>query len=197
VIARISGTLEEKTADGAVVDVHGVGYRVFFSERTLSRLPPPGSALVVRVRTVVREDALDLYGFLSENEEQMFLLLTSVTHVGPKGALNILSGVEPPELARMISTRDMARLTKLQGVGKKTAERLVVELKDRVAGVFLLVGSASPSPGEGHRADVISALVGMGYKAAQAERAALTAEERLGPGANLDALVTEAVRAAR
>jgi holliday junction DNA helicase RuvA len=198
VIARLSGHVEEKTLDGAVIDVSGVGYRVYLSQRTLTKLPPAGSAVVVRVQTVVREDALDLYGFLSESEEQMFLLLTSVTHVGPRGAMNILSGAAPEDLARTITSRDLARLTKLPGVGKKTAERLLVELKDKVGDIFGRVAAASAgATSVGHRADVVSALVGMGYKPAQAEHAALVAEERLGPAASLDALVTEALRAAR
>ncbi len=197
-IARLSGRVEEKTLDGAVIDVSGVGYRVYFSERTLARVPPVGSSILVRVQTVVREDAFDLFGFLSETEERMFLLLTSVTHVGPKGALNILSGADPEELSRCIGSRDLARLTKLPGVGKKTAERLVLELKDKVSDVFgHAVVADQAAPAGGHRADLVSALVGMGYKPAQAERAAQVAEERLGPSAPLDALVTEALRAAR
>jgi Holliday junction DNA helicase RuvA len=198
VIASLSGVLAEKSGEEAVVDVNGVGYRVFVSLRSMARLPAEGERVRLRVRTVVREDALDLYGFSSVAEEELFLLLTSVSHVGPKLAMTVLSGMEPGELAGAIAAGDLARLTRLHGVGKKTAERLVVELKDKVGA--LATAPSAPAPTQkptGQRADLVGALVNLGYKPAQAEAAAERAEEAAGPGASLDVLIREALRAAR
>src|SRR4051812_24377731 len=126
-IASLKGLVSEKGLNEATLDVQGVGYRVAFSLLTLARLPDEGQPCHVRIRTVVREDALELYGFLSRPEEEMFLLLTSVSHVGPKLALMVLSGLEVNDLALAISRGEVARLTRVHGVGKKTAERLVLE----------------------------------------------------------------------
>jgi Holliday junction DNA helicase RuvA len=198
VIASLSGRIEEKGADEAVVDVNGVGYRVFLSLRSMARLPPTGESVRLRVRTVVREDALDLYGFTSAAEEALFLLLTSVSHVGPKLAMNVLSGLEPSELAQAIGAGDVARLTHLHGVGKKTAERLVMELKDKMGGFAAPSGSgAALRATSGERGDLVSALVNLGYKPAQAEKAAEQAEKKAGAEAGLDVLIREALRAAR
>lgn len=195
-IARLTGRVLDRRPDGAVVDVGGVGYRVSLSLRSLSRLPAVGETVALRTQTVVRTDAFDLYGFVTEAEEEMFLHLTSVQHVGPRGALNILSGMEPSELAASIATGDVERLQRLPGVGKKTAERLCVELKDKVKGFAVAVPSARPATGP-RRTELVSALLGMGYRPAQAERAAERAVERAGPDAPLDALVLEALRAVR
>lgn len=198
-IASLSGVVEEKGIDDAIVDVNGVGYRVFLSLRSMARLPEVGEKTKLRIRTVVREDALDLYGFTSAAEEKLFQMLTTVSHVGPKVALNVLSGMDPGELAHAISSGDIARLTKLHGVGKKTAERLVVELKDKVKtlNVVPLAPESKRADASSLRADLINALVNMGYRPAQAEKAADMAEERAGEGATLDQLIREALRAAR
>ena len=199
-IASLSGVVEEKGLDEAVIDVSGVGYRVFLSLMSIARLPPPGQPVKLRIRTVVREDALDLYGFTTAPEEELFLLLTSVSHVGPKMAMTVLSGIDAGELARAIGAGDVARLTKLHGVGKKTAERLVMELKDKMKTLTLLpqaVGEKPPTQAHGMRGDLIGALQNMGYKPALAEKAADVALERSGEGAGLDALIREALRAAR
>jgi Holliday junction DNA helicase RuvA len=202
VIASLSGVVEAKGVDEAVIDVNGVGYRVYLSLRSLGRLPPEGGRVKLRIRTVVREDALDLYGFATADEEELFLLLTSVSHVGPKMASTILSGMEPTELAHAIATADVARLTRLHGVGKKTAERLVVELKDKMqpllaAAPRLAALGEAPFNVGGRSSDLISALVNLGYKQAQAEKAAESAEQKVGADAALDVLIREALRAAR
>ena len=174
-----------------MIDVNGVGYRVFFSLLTLARLPDEGQSVKVRVRTVVREDALDLFGFLSRAEEDMFLLLTSVPHVGPKLAMTALCGLEVGELALAIGRGDVARLTKIHGVGKKTAERLVLELKDKVKAVVALdkMPEGQPPAAEGIKSDLVSALVNLGYKQQQAEVAAEVAAERAGPDAAFELLL--------
>jgi Holliday junction DNA helicase RuvA len=127
----------EKSLEEAVIDVVGVGYRVAFSTLTMGKLPAEGQPVQVRVRTVVREDAFELFGFLSRAEEQMFLMLTSVSHVGPRLALTVLSGMEVGELAVALGKGEVARLTKIHGIGKKTAERLVLELREKVKELHL------------------------------------------------------------
>lgn len=200
-IASLKGVVAEKNLNDAVIDVAGVGYRVSLSLLTLARLPDEGQPAKVRVRTVVREDAFELFGFLDRAEEEMFLLLTSVSHVGPRLALTVLSGLEVEQLADAIARAEVGRLTKIHGVGKKTAERLVLELKDKVKVVGLesrgarreAAGAAAPGP----RADLVSALINLGYKPPQAEKAAGAAAERAGEDAPFEALFREAMKALR
>jgi Holliday junction DNA helicase RuvA len=199
-IASLRGVVAEKNLNDAVIDVGGVGYRVFLSLLSLSRLPEEGQSTTIRIRTVVREEALDLYGFLSRAEEEMFLLLTSVSQVGPRLAINILSGLEVQSLANAIAGGDLGRLTAIHGVGRKTAERLVLELREKVR--FLLMegekkgaaaGSAKPAP----KSDLISALINLGYKSAQAEKAAEIASDRVGAEAPFELLFREALKGLR
>ncbi|MGC4115631.1 MAG: Holliday junction branch migration protein RuvA [Myxococcales bacterium] len=199
-IASLNGLVDSKSGDEAVIDVGGVGYRVFLSLRSQARMPAEGQKVKLHVRTVVREDAFDLYGFVTKDEEELFLMLTSVSSIGPKTAMNVLSGMEPVELAHAIAAGDLARLTKLHGVGKKTAERLVVELKDKVK-PLLVAAPALHAVGAGALAglpsDLVSALVNLGFKEATAEKAAEAAAQKLGPDAKLDALIREALRVAK
>jgi Holliday junction DNA helicase RuvA len=199
-IAALRGTLVEKSLEEAIIDVGGVGYRVAFSTLTLGKLPAEGQPVQVRVRTVVREDAFELFGFLTRGEEEMFLLLTSVSHVGPRLALTVLSGMEVPELVVAIAKQEVSRLTKIHGIGKKTAERLVLELKDKVKTLHLEAVATSatvPPPVAGPMADLVSALLNLGYKAPQAEKAAELAGERLGAEAQFQALFREALKVLR
>jgi Holliday junction DNA helicase RuvA len=142
VIARLSGTVAEKGADHAILEVGGVGYLVHLSAVTLASLPGRGGAATLRTFTNVRQDAIELYGFATEEEEAVFRALIDVKGVGPRAAQNILSGIEARELAQAVAQGDVARLTKVPGVGKKTAERLVVELKEKLA---LLARAAGPA----------------------------------------------------
>ena len=199
-IASLDGVVLEKNLTDAVLDVHGVGYRVTLSLLSLAKLPEVGERAKLRIRTVVREDAFDLYGFLSRAEEELFLMLTSVSHVGPKVAINVLSGLEVEELTKAIAAGDVARLTKIHGVGKKTAERLVLELKDKMKLVSLdaQVATAGGSKAKGALVgDLVSALLNLGYKSAQAESAAQVAAERAGAEAPFEALFREALKALR
>jgi holliday junction DNA helicase RuvA len=191
VIARLRGVVLEKGLSDAVLDVQGVGYRVALSLLSLARLSPEGQSAELRVRTVVREDALELYGFLSAEEEQMFLLLTSVSHVGPKLALAVLSGLEVPDLAEALSRADIARLTRIHGVGKKTAERLVLELRDKAKA---LASGAPLAPQSGARRDLVSALENLGYRPEAAEEVADAVAGRLGAEAPFESLFREALR---
>ena len=199
-IASLKGTMLEKNLGDAVIDVGGVGYRVSLSLLSLARLPEEGQPAKVRVRTVVREDSLELFGFLSRAEEDMFLLLTSVSHVGPRLALTVLSGLEVDQLADALSRGEVGRLTKIHGVGRKTAERLVLELKEKVKTVALEARGErreAPAQPSGARADLVSALLNLGYKAVQAEKAAEVAAERAGEQAPFEALFREAMKVLR
>jgi Holliday junction DNA helicase RuvA len=199
-IAALRGTLVEKSLEEVVIDVGGVGYRVSFPTLTIGKLPAEGQPVHVRVRTVVREDSFELFGFLTRTEEEMFLLLTSVSQVGPRLALTVLSGMEVDELAVALGKGEVARLTKIRGIGKKTAERLVLELREKVKELHLEAVAKSamtPPPAAGPMADLISALLNLGYKAQQAEKAAELAGERLGPEAAFQALFREALKVLR
>ena len=196
-IASLHGTVLEKSEGEAIIEVAGVGYRVAFSVLTLTRLPPVGETVRVRVRTVVREDAFELFGFLGAVEEEMFTLLTSVSHVGPRLAMTVLSGLEVDELVVALERGEVARLTRIHGVGRKTAERLVLELKDKVKVLPRSTPSAASRPAaEGARADLVSALANLGFRPAQAEAAAEAALNKLGP-AELETLLREALRTLR
>lgn len=199
-IASLRGAVVEKSAVDAIVEVQGVGYRVFLSLVTLAHLPPVGQPVHLRIRTVVREDAFDLFGFLSLREEELFLQLTSVSHVGPKMAMAVLSGLEVDELATAIARSDVPRLTRIHGVGKKTAERLVLELKDKMK----LLAPAAGQPGRGAaaptssaHADLVSALVNLGYKDTHAEDAARAVTERVGAEAAFELQFREALKVLR
>jgi Holliday junction DNA helicase RuvA len=194
-IARLSGTLVEKRADVVVLDVGGVGYLVHLSLQSMARLPPEGAQAQLRTYTHVREDALQLFGFASEEEEQLFLALIGVSGVGPRLALNILSGMPAGELAEALAAGEIARLTQISGVGKKTAERLVVELKDKLK-ASTLIGKAAPpvtAPLTGSSA-LISALLNLGYRPAAAERTAEAVRRSLGPSAPVEDQLREALR---
>lgn len=198
-IAHLKGLILEKGATEVIVDVSGVGYRVAMSLLSLARLPEKGAELSLRIRTVVREDALDLYGFLTAVEEDLFLQLTSVSHVGPKLAITVLSGLEVDELVAAIAKGDVARLIRIHGVGKKTAERLVLELKDKakLLGAAATPGAKPAKAGRSPKSDLVSALVNLGYKEAQAEQAARHSEESAGADAAFEVLFREALKALR
>jgi Holliday junction DNA helicase RuvA len=137
-IAYLRGQLLDKGADSVIIDVHGVGYRASVSQSTLAAMPEIGASTQLRIYTHVREDVIALYGFATEGEEELFHHLTSVTGVGPKLGLTILSGMAPEELALALAQGELARLVKISGVGKKTAERLVMELSDKLKTSSLL-----------------------------------------------------------
>ena len=176
-IARLSGRILEKHPNRIVVDVNGVGYDLFVPLSTFYGLGEPGGQVTLRVHTHVREDALALYGFATSLEQELFERLIGVSGIGPKLALAVLSGIEPQELVRAIERGDLARLTGIPGVGKKTSERLVLELKDRLPRVVeasgVADGSAAGEPAL--RDDVLSALVNLGYHRPLAEKAVASA----------------------
>jgi Holliday junction DNA helicase RuvA len=173
VIARLSGTVLEKHPNRIVIDVGGVGYDVLVPLSTFYGLGEPGAGVALRVHTHVREDVIALYGFASALEQDLFERLISISGIGPKLALAVLSGIDPAELVRAIRTQDVARLTRIPGVGKKTAERIGLELKDRMPQTAAsAAGGPDPAaPGEELRGDLLSALGNLGYQRAAAEKA--------------------------
>ena len=192
-IARLTGILAELTADGAVIDVAGVGYQLLASTRTLDALGPLGGEVKVLTELQVREDAWTLFGFGSAVERDSFRALTSVQGVGGKVALAILSALSPDELARAVAQDDKAMIGRANGVGPKLAARIANELQGKL-GVAALGQSWSPRAGAA--ADALSALANLGFKPADASAAVNAAQDDLGPDADLDALVRLALRKA-
>jgi holliday junction DNA helicase RuvA len=171
-IGALRGRMIEKTPNRVVVDVQGVGYEVHVPLSTYYDLGEHGSEVALRVYTHVREDALQLFGFLTDLERQMFERLLSVSGVGPKLAVAVLSGLETRELVTAVQRADVARLTTIPGVGRKTAERIILELKDRLAHLAVTADEpALPSTSDRLRADLLSALQNLGYHRPQAEKA--------------------------
>ena len=169
-IALLTGKIAGKTPDSVILDVNGVGYRVQIPFSTFFALPEEGGAITLNIHTHVKEDAIHLFGFLTPKEKQFFQLLITVSGVGPKLARDILSNIQPDELASALCRGDIVRLSTIPGIGRKTSERLVLELKDKVVKLGLM-----PEPGRGAplsaaeasvRDDVASALVNLGYKEA-------------------------------
>ncbi len=169
-IAHLSGTLRDKQLQRLIVDVGGVGYDVVVPLSTVYAIGDTGSTVNLRIHTHVREDALQLFGFATSLEQMLFERLISVSGIGPKVALAILSGIEPAELTRAIRSSDVARLTRIPGVGKKTAERVVLELKDRLPQGPTAEPTTPSVDGDDVRADLLSALVNLGYNRASVEK---------------------------
>lgn len=191
-IAHLRGTLLVKHPNQAVVETHGVGYDVVISVPTFSELPAAGAEVALHIHTHVREDALSLYGFLRLTEKHLFEKLLTVSGIGPKLAITILSGMPADEMVGAIRGADIGRLTRIPGIGKKTAERMVLELRDKLpatagAGDVSLVTS---SPVE---EDVLSALMNLGYQRAAAEKALQVAAKAGKSPQSFDVLFREAL----
>jgi Holliday junction DNA helicase RuvA len=170
VIAHLAGTLLEKHVQRLVVDVGGVGYDVQVPLSTFYAVGEPGARVTLRIHTHVREDALQLFGFVTALELSLFQRLIAVSGIGPKVALAVLSGIEPNDLIRAVKGSDIARLTRIPGVGKKTSERIVVELKDRLPQVEEPAASDTAVEARDVRDNVLSALVNLGYQRASVEK---------------------------
>jgi Holliday junction DNA helicase RuvA len=195
-IARLTGTLAENRADGAVIDVGGVGYFVLASSRTLDALGPIGGEVLLLTEMQVREDSMTLFGFGTAGEREAFRALTSVQGVGGRVALAILSALGPDELALAVSSGDKAMISRANGVGPKLAARIANELQGKL-GAPGLAGTAGASlPRSGTAADAVSALGNLGFKPAEAAAAVAAAQAELGPDTQLDALVRLALRKA-
>jgi Holliday junction DNA helicase RuvA len=190
--------LVSKDPGQVVVDVNGVGYQVFIPLSTYYHLPALQQEVFLRVYTHVREDAIHLYGFHTPEERATFELLTGVSGIGPRLASNILSGISVEEFIPAILEGDLARLKAIPGVGKKTAERLILELKDKVLEVPrttpVIVGRRPSSEQDQTIEDVVSALLNLGCSRKEASRAAEAAREALGSGADFEKLVKQALK---
>jgi Holliday junction DNA helicase RuvA len=171
-IAHLKGQLTYKSPVHCIVDVNGVGYKVFTPLSTYYALPGQGESVSLRIYTRVREDELKLFGFLTEEEQTIFEKLITINKVGPKLALGILSGMSPADLITAVMNKDAARLSSIPGVGKKTAERLALELKDKLADLAIdMQHQPDAAQQDGFYEDALSALVNLGYKKPQAENA--------------------------
>ena len=186
-IAHLRGKLIAKRPNQAVVEAGGVGYDVVISIPTFSDLPSPGADVALHIHTHVREDAIALFGFLRSEEKQLFEKLISVSGIGPKLAITILSGMPTPEMVSAIRGNDVARLTRIPGIGRKTAERMVLELRDKLEGFGEAAPVVTVTPAE---EDVLSALVNLGYARPAAEKAVAVAA-RNGVKPDFDALFRE------
>jgi Holliday junction DNA helicase RuvA len=200
VIAYLEGVLREKTPTRVVIDVSGVGYEVSIPLSTFYELPDEGKPISLRIYTHVREDAFTLFGFRTVRERLVFEFLLRTSGVGPKLALAVLSRMDPEDLIRAIGAGDVAALCSIPGVGKKTAERIVIDLRDRV-NELLAPGfeGGAPSPGpvdarDAIRAEAISALANLGYPSGQAERTVTEAAEGLGEEPTLESLIRASLR---
>lgn len=198
-IAQLSGLLAQVEADRCVIDVNGVGYLVQASTRTIAALPRPPEPARVLVETVVREDAILLYGFADPAERDWFRLLTTIQGVGAKLALTVLSGLSPRDLVSVIATGDRASLTRLPGVGARIADRLLSELREKAGGMptgsaASMTGSAAAAGGGGIEGDALAALSGLGFRRLEAAPVVTRVIERLGDGAGLDAVIRDSLR---
>lgn len=196
-IGRLEGILFEKSPTRVLVDVGGVGYEAAISLSTFTRLPEPGKAVALRVHTHLRDTALQLFGFATELEREVFEFLIQVSRVGPKLAQTLLSGLDAPAVLRAIQTEDVATLRSISGVGARTAERIVVELKERARERFGEVaetaGTDPPVASSDASAQLLSALVNLQVPRGQAEKIVDAVVAELGEDASVDSLVRAAL----
>lgn len=196
-IGQLRGRLVRKTPTQIILDVGGVGYRVFIPLSTYYQLPEDSGEVLLYTSTHLREDALHLYGFLTEREKALFDLLRSVSGIGPRLATNILSGITVEELTPAIFRGDLHRLSAVPGVGRKTAERIILELKEKVQ-PFLEPEEAAATPAreemEGVQSDVVSALVNLGYTQSHAAKAVTKAARAFGGAQDFEKLIKQALR---
>jgi Holliday junction DNA helicase RuvA len=195
VIARLKGTLAEKTPNRLTIDVGGVGYDVLVPLSTFYGIGEIGANVALRIHTHVREEVIALYGFATPLEQDLFERLISISGIGPKLALAVLSGIDPGDLVRAIRGQDVARLTRIPGVGKKTAERIGLELKDRLplATPASAGQTEATAPGEDLRSDLLSALTNLGYKGQVAEKAVDAALKKT-PDASFEDVLRDILR---
>jgi len=194
VIAHLRGTILEKQPNRVVVDVGGVGYDVSVPLSTFYGLVDPGGEVSLRVHTHVREDAISLFGFATALELDLFERLIGISGIGPKVGLAVLSGIEPRELIGAIERGDLARLTAIPGVGKKTSERIVLELKDRLPKAHVVSTVAGAAEPPVLRDDLLSALMNLGYHRPLAEKAVDAALKTTGRDAGFERTLKQALR---
>ena len=187
-IARLTGKLTTKNPGEVILDVGGVGYQVFIPLSTFYELPERGETLSLQIYTAVRENAIELYGFLTLQEKELFKLLLNVSKIGPKLSQNILSGISSEDLKTAIITGDILKLNAIPGIGRKTAERMILELKDKVPKAQAAGQEVVALPGE-LLDDALSALLNLGYRRAAAERAVKRAINEAGRDGHLEEII--------
>lgn len=194
-IAQLKGRLARTEADYVVIDVNGVGYKVYVPLSIIAQLPPVGEDAELLVHTSVKEDSITLFGFLEESEQRLFELMLGVSGIGPKLALNILSVLPVEEIAGAISREDHRQLSRVPGVGTKTAQRLALELKDRLAGAeWIQTGGRRVQPEMRAIEDAIEGLVGLGYNRGDAKAAVEEAVKEVGNKLDAGVIVRQALR---
>ena len=194
-ISFLKGKLAEALPTQVVIDVNGVGYEVLIPLSSFDKLPLPGGEVTLLTHLAIRDDAHVLYGFSTENERDLFrLLIRHVSGIGPKLALNVLSGTTPASFRAAVAHGDVKALSCISGVGKKTAERIVVELKDKLGDETALTSGAAATADDQKMADAISALIALGSKPKDAQDAIRAAMTMLGPDHPVDALVRAALQ---
>jgi len=194
VIARLTGELVHKADDSIIIDVHGVGYLVAVTTTTRDALPTQGEAVSLDIYTHVRQDAILLFGFRDSKERTAFEALIAMSGMGPKAAMGVLSGIDANDLARAVAGEDIARLCMIPGIGKKRAERIILELKDRLP---VSASVDTDQPGSSAYEDLRSALVNLGYKPVDAQRAVDIVRKKAGQDLELDKLLPQALRILR
>ena len=192
-IASLKGVLFHKSTNQIIIDVHGVGYGVIVPLGTFYQLPDTGGEVALVIHTHVAQDAVKLFGFLDHRERDLFRLLISISGIGPRLAINILSGISPGDLSGAISGRDLGRLVGIPGVGKKTAERMIFELKDKITTVTSGKVPAG-APGTAVKEDALSALINLGYKNTAAKDAIDRVYVQRGEGVTLEVLLPESLK---
>ena len=197
-IASITGVLTEKSSNSVIIDVQGVGYQVHIPLSTFYHLPEISKLVTLKIYTHVREDALQLFGFLDPLEKKVFLLVLGISGVGPKLALNILSGLPLTGFIKAVMSRDVAKLASIPGVGKKTAERLALELKDRIGGIEIdpdkTVEDSEMIQTSPMADDAVSALINLGYKSSQAKDAIRKVTSNNPDPDSIETLITDSLR---
>ncbi len=189
-IAKLHGELIEKTTETIILDVHNVGYLVFIPLTTFCNLPDIGGSCSLHIQTIVRENSFALYGFLTQDEKDMFNLLLRVSRIGPKTALTVVSKSSFTDFKDAIANQNIQVLSKFPGIGKKTAERIIIELRDKVKSTPLTENSSAPKVSK----DAVSALVNLGYKQPTASKAVHLALKVTGDNISLEELIPIALK---
>jgi Holliday junction DNA helicase RuvA len=196
-ITFLKGTLTDALPTQVVVEVNGIGYEVLIPLSSFEKLPALGQSVTLKTQLVVREDSQTLYGFATDDERALFKMIQNVTGIGPRLALNVLSGMDVASFKMAVGTGDVKRLSSINGIGKKTAERMVLELKDKVGKVDGELPAAlgqAPSGADKNIADTVAALEALGSKPTEAMKAAQAAQAMLGPQAAVEELVRAALK---
>ena len=198
-ITFLKGTLTDALPTQAVIDVNGIGYEVLIPLSSFEKLPDLGQAVTLKTQLVVREDSQTLYGFATDDERELFKMIQSVGGIGPRLALNVLSGMNVASFKGAINAGDVKRLSSINGIGKKTAERMVLELKDKIGPVTGTTAAPGQvlAPRDKTIADAAAALEALGTKPAEAQKAAQAAQAMLGPQAAVEELVRAALKGGR